>query len=257
MTRSVKKEAERAAVRELMTIIGLEPDNPPLEGEAPDFMISIAHRTIGVELTTYQSAMSVAGVGKRVVEAEWEELERSSQTIRIRNADLNSISLLFRFNSVVPPRRFHDQFLDEIQQFVRSKQQLLGSGYVDFWWHDFTSPLMSQYLQALVIKRCEGGGEWDSNITAGFVGNPGTTLARIVTEKSAKTYRPASELWLVIQDSQRPSEMVVPIQGTSEFNANPELQKSLNAGAFSRVFTFSAVGLLTWDRGSGQWNAAS
>ncbi len=128
----------------------------------------------------------------------------------------------------------------------------IGAESVDFWWSDFTSPLMIKYLQAVVLKCCERG-EWDSNLTAGFVDPPAGTIARIVAEKSAKTYRPTDELWLVIQDSHWPSEMVLPINGACELDDNPDLQMNLTTSHFSRVYAFTAMGLFRWDRSGGKW----
>jgi len=256
LTRPTKKQDERDILRELLLAIHVVLDGEPVDGETPDFVIRTSGRTVGIELTTYQSGRTVAGVQKRAVEAVWDELEDASRKFRTENADLHGICVLFRFDGMVPPKNKHARFLEEIQGFVQSIHHRIGIEYVDFWGPDFTSPLMKQYLQAVVVRKCNRG-EWDSNLTAGFVDPPAGAIVRIVAEKSAKTYRSADELWLVIRDSHRPSEMVLAISGASELNANPDLQKNLAAGLFSRVYAFTAMGLFGWDRSGGTWKLSA
>lgn len=157
----------------------------------------------------------------------------------------------------MPARQQYTAFLQEILGFVCLRQADLDGQYRDFWRPDFTSasPLMIKYLKTISLKRCETGesGEWYSNITSGFVDRPACTISRIVELKSAKVYRAADELWLVIQRSGRPSETVLPIRGVGEFNASEDLQRSLTASPFARVYAFTAMGLFGWEKISGNW----
>lgn len=255
MTRSTQKQDERSTLLKLMSAIHIQLESCPMEGEAPDFMIQISGRTVGVEVTMYQSGKTVVGVAKRAVEAEWEELETSSRIFQNEHVELTGIYILFRFTDTIPPRRERAKFFCEILEFVRLKGHRIGNEYADFWPHEFTSPLMTKYLKAIVLRRCERS-EWDSNITAGFIDCPADTISRIVAEKSSKSYRPADELWLVIQRSHRPSETVLPINGVSDLDASSNLQKNLMASPFSRVYAFTAMGLFHWGRNSGKWRPA-
>jgi hypothetical protein len=259
MTQSTQKQEEREILRELLSATGIRPECSPVEGEKPDFMIQVSGRTVGVEVTMYRSDKTVAVVGKhavrrRQVESEWESFERSSLGFRREHAELKDVCILFRFRNIVPPRQKYGVFFQEILQFVRSRPQEVGTGYVQLWGPDFGSPLMIEYLEAICLRRCERG-EWDSNVTAGFVDRPARTIAKIVAAKGelAKTYRPASELWLVIGHSGRPSEMVLPISGVSELDASPEIQRSLPFSPFSRVYVFTAMGLFKWDKTDDKW----
>jgi hypothetical protein len=256
MTRPTQKQDEQRTLLELMAAIGVQLESCPMEGEVPDFMIQISDRTVGIEVTMYQSKRTVAGIQKRVVEAEWEELERSSQTFQNENSELAGIYILFRFKDGVPSRRERADFFCEILEFVRSNGCRIGDEWADFWCYELTSPLMIKYLKAIVLRRGERS-EWDSNITAGFIDRPADTISRIVAEKSTRNYRPADELWLVIQRSHRPSEMVLPISGVSELDASLDLQRNLTASPFSKVYAFTAMGLFLWDRNGGAWLPAA
>ena len=236
----------------LLRVIGVKLESRPEDGEAPDATFRMSGRTIGVEVTMCQSGMTVAGLPKRAIEAEWEEFEEASYVFQREHTELTSVYILFRFKGAVPPGRERDTFFSEVLEFVRSTGHRVGNEYADFWRGEITSPLMNKYLKDIVVRRCERG-EWDSNMTAGFIVAPAETISRIVAEKSAKHYRPTDELWLVIERSHRPSEMLLATNGASELNASPGLQESLAASLFSTVYAFTAMGLLQWHRSNGKW----
>jgi hypothetical protein len=196
-----------------------------------------------------------------VIESEWERFAASSVDFRNQHEELKSAGILFMFKDIVPNRLQHIAFLREILEFVCTRQNGLSGEYVAFWNYEFPStlPLMIQLLRIICLRRCGTGenGDWDSDITGGFVDRPAGTIARIVEQKSAKAndYKPASELWLVIQRSGRPSEMVLPIGGVAEFNESVELQKSLDASPFARVYVFTAMGLFGWQRTHNKWES--
>ena len=119
-----------------------------------------------------------------------------------------------------------------------------------FWPPQFTAPLMSKYLQVLYVRLTEFA-EWYSNIRAGWVGRPDATLAEIVLGKSAKTFRPTNELWLVIQCSYRISETLLAINGVDDFNAVPDLLPALQASPFVKVYVLTATGLFQWSTATG------
>ena len=185
MTRPIQKQNECETLSKLLSTIRVQLDSQPLEGETPDFMFPMSGQMIGVEVTMYQSGRIVAGLPKRAIEAEWEKFETSSQIFRRKNTELTNVDILFRFKDAIPPEREHCVFFREVLEFVRRTGCRIGNEYVDFWRGEITSPLMSKYVKDIVLRRCERG-QWDSNMTAGFISVPAETISRIVTEKSAK-----------------------------------------------------------------------
>jgi hypothetical protein len=259
MTRLNQKQKEYEILRALLRATGIRPECLPLKAEKPDFTMLISGRTVGIEVTMYQSGKTVAGVGRRavkrrVVESEWERLEKSSKNFQREHADLKNVYILFRFKNIVPPKKEHDAFFQEILQFVRSRQNAVSAEGAAFWMPDFQSPLMKKYLKDMTLRRCECG-EWDSSITAGFVGRPACTISKIVATKtnSAEAYLKADELWLVVGQSGLLSEMVLPINGASELDKCLDLQEGLLSSPFSRVYVFTAMGLFQWDKSEGNW----
>lgn len=249
MARLDQKQYERRTLRALLSILEVPPDTPCQEGEAPDFMVQINSQAIGIEMTRYQSGQVVgaAGIERRSVEAEWEKFIRFSKRFCEEQSELKDVSIIFRFKDVVPPARERQLFLTEIFNFVRLHRDAVGFQYAIFSVHQFTSQLMLKYLTDICLCSSETA-HLDSNLMAGKLSPFGDNLAQIVEKKSALHYRPASELWLVIQCSGLITETVLPINGASEFNRSINLQTKLRAGRFSKAYISTAMGWFCWER---------
>lgn len=248
MTRQSQKDEERRTLDTLLSLLGISPDEI-IEGEQPDFMLTIGRRTVGVEVRMYQSGATVgAGFGQRQVESEWEALERASREFRAGQPDISNIGVGLMFKDVVPARKEHDAFMAEIAAFIRSHQTALTSESRQFWPPQFVMPLMRKYLQTLYLRACQVGAEWYTNITAGWVARPETSaLAELVKGKAGKTYRASSELWLIVQCSPRISETVLPLGGVADLNMVP-----VQSGQFSKIYLLSVLhGSFEWERSSG------
>jgi hypothetical protein len=247
MTRPDQKEAERRPFNAVLAALGLRPDNQPEEGEAPDFMMLASGKIIGVEITRYSSGATVeGGMKRRQVESEWDILQRASETFRGQRPELAEINVRLMFRGAVPPRRQHAAFMEEIAAFVRDHATELTAEDRGYWTPVFSTPLMREYLSALYL-RTDQFAVWYSNFAGGFVARPDATIAEIVSEKSAKTFRPTDELWLVIQSSARISETVSDILGVEDFASVP----SLEPYKFSRVFLLAFTAAYEWRKGAG------
>jgi hypothetical protein len=240
MTRPSQKESERRTVGELLSALGITPDK--LEAsEQPDFMLTLHDRTVGVEVTVYRSGKTVGGAGvkrrkRREVEAEWESLRLALREFRAAQPDISNIAVGLMFQNVVPPRGEHQQFMEEVAAFIRSRE--IRSDRTR--WCKFASPLMKKYLHTLVLNKSEFA-EWYSIIDAGWVaGVADSNLPEIVAEKATKIYRPSDELWLIIQCSHRISETV--ILSVDDLNAIP-----MQGGPFSKIYLLSLDGVFQWD----------
>jgi len=250
-TRRSQKESERRTLDELLSLLNISRDGIEIEeGELPDFMLVVSGRTIGIEVTMYQSGTTVGGqFGQRQVEGEWEYLQQASREFRAARADISNVSVGLMFNDVAPARKGHRVFMEEIAAFIRSHADTITSDFTAFWSHQFTLPLMRKYLRTLYLRKCDFA-EWYTNITAGWVARPpNSALADIVSEKAAKTYRHSDELWLIVQCSNHISEIVLPLGCTVDLNTIPVQRRT-----FSRVYFFSTRGSFEWEQSSG-WKA--
>ena len=248
MTRPAQKESERRTLDAVMNALGLGPDQEPEEGEAPDFIMRIAGRVTGLEVTAYRSGDTVEdGTPRRAAEAEWEKLKRSAEIFRSQRAELGDINVGLMFKDSVPARGERNAFLEEIAGFVRGHTAEIAEQDREYWPQAFLSPLMQTYLRTLYLRR-DRYPEWYTNLTAGYIARPGPTIAEIVAEKSQKQFRPVDELWLAIQCGVRISEMMLDLTGVADFDAVPNLSPFV----FSRVFVLAYTGIYEWSRG-GSW----
>ena len=74
-----------------------------------------------------------------------------------------------------------------------------------------------------------------------------------ITPPERRHARDAGPLEAATGQSGKPSEMVLPINGASEFDASLDVQESLSCSPFSRVYVFTAMGLFRWDKRDGKW----
>ena len=230
----------------LLSALGTTPEKID-ESELPDFMLTMHGRTVGVEVTMYQSGTTVGGAGfeRRQVEAAWESLQLASREFRAAQPDISKVNVGLMFYNVVPPRGEHQQFMEEIAAFIRNQE--IRSERTRCLSHEFASPLMKKYLHTLVLNKSEFA-EWYSNITSGWVAGPDSTLNKIVAEKAARTYRPSDELWSIIQCSHRISEIVLPLS-VDALNAI-----SMQGRPFSKIYLLAIDGVFQWDQLTG-WTA--
>ena len=247
MTRPDQKLSERLTLDAVFAALGMRPDQEPEAGETPDFTVLLSGRTVGVEITTYQSGATVdGGTERRKVESEWDILQRASDAFRSEHPVLRNINVGLMFTGQVPPRREHAEFMEEIATFIRDHAAKLTSEDSTFWPPSFSTALMRAYLRTLYL-RVDQYAVWHSNLAGGFVARPDATITAIVAEKSAKRFRSADELWLIIQSSTRVSEMMLDILGVEDFSSVP----TLGPFVFSRVFVLAVTGAYEWRKGAG------
>jgi len=249
MTTSEQKESELRTLQHLLGALELYPDREPIGGETPDFILLSSGRTIGVEITVFQSGTTTEdGVDLRKVEGEWSKFEAASQEFRRARPYLHDLNVGLLFKASMPPRRDYSGFMEEIATFARDRCVELGEEGRDYRPVDFASPLMNQYLSTLHLKPGKYP-EWFSNVSGGgWIGAPDGALTKIVIAKASKKYRRTDELWLAIQCNPRASEMMMPLEGALDFNYVAGLETALCASSFLKVF------VVTYGGGTFEWN---
>jgi hypothetical protein len=129
MTRPERKNEERRTLDKLLSFLGIRPEEIDDKGETPDFMLQISGRTIGVEVTTYQSGKIIGRLSKRAIEAAWEYLKDFSNSFKLKYPFLKDIHVYFRFKELVPSKSEANAFLIEIEDFVCAKHSALARTY--------------------------------------------------------------------------------------------------------------------------------
>src|SRR5580658_1330325 len=123
-------------------------------------------------------------------------LRQATEIFRVAQADITNINVGLMFKDIVPSRKEHQPFMVEVATFIRACANQIGENDGEFWPQSFTTPLMARYLRTIYLRRDEYA-VWHSNITAGYIALPDSTLTSLVGEKAEKAYRATSELWLV------------------------------------------------------------
>jgi len=259
MTRCNQKAAEHEVVERLLSALNVRAGIDH-KREKPDIALKMSERTIGVEVTTYASDKNSVSADRkhptrRAIEAAWECFESASASFRMEHRDLKDIGVIFWFKRELPHKNSRQQFLLEIKEFVLSKKGELGHEFSVYSGHEFTSPLMAKYVRDIAAN-IHADVSWDSDKTSGFIERPGPTISEIVAKKSAlaRSYSKMDEMWLLIDGSGRPSEMILPIHGASEFESDKELHYALEGSPFSKVYAFTSMGLFEWTRLGGWRN---
>src|SRR5262245_35672830 len=170
MTTIEQKESERRTLEHVLAVIGIVPAEYPADGEAPDFTLSVAGRTIGIEITAFQSGtMTDDGVALRQVEGEWQRFEAASHEFRKARAYLDDLNVGLFFKASMPPRSERSAFMEEIASFGFERRAEAGAEGRDYRSHHFKSPLISRYLRCLHLRRGKYP-EWFSNLSGGWIG---------------------------------------------------------------------------------------
>ena len=141
MTRSTQKASERQTLDTVLSALGLRSDADPVEGETPDFMLTLSGRRIGVEVTMYRSGDIVEGGSeRRQAEAEWGNLLSASDAFR--SARLGDVNVGLMFKGPVPLRRL-----------LGAHRHELKTSDTDYWQWDFSTPCMGLFLSRSFSKK--------------------------------------------------------------------------------------------------------
>src|ERR1700730_18421577 len=125
-------------------------------------------RWVGIEDSLmYRSGSTVeGGMERRKVESEWDILKQASDRFRADRPELRHISIGLVFKGPVPPRKQHQEFMQEIAAFAHNHLNALTGQDSEFWPPKFFTALMSTYLQTLYLRK-DPYAEWYSDMSAG------------------------------------------------------------------------------------------
>jgi hypothetical protein len=119
MTTARQKESERRTLEHLLQVLDLRSDGEPVGGEKPDFIVLVSGRSIGVEITAFQSGTTTDdGVDLRKIEGEWQRFEAASVQFRQARPHLQDLNAGLFFKASLPPRRDYAAFMEEIAAFA-------------------------------------------------------------------------------------------------------------------------------------------
>lgn len=247
-------QRERFYLDKFLTALQMKPNSVERGANPPDFLLTLEGSRIAVEVTEFHSATDVGGHPRRVVEEEWQKIQRLFEQERKQYPDLDNISGRLFFKQLeVPPSGKHKQFVKELLDFGRSVLGCLTKKGVDF--SSFTPhfPLLNRYLKRLHLRDAGCHVTWNWNHSAGSVGLSEEELHGTISQKLI-IFRPADvgENWLLVVSGHPLSQSMGRVS-VNDLRGYQDLNKALEHGPYEKVYIFQSMcdRVLLWKRSEG------
>lgn len=242
MTRASAKDYERKILLATFQDLGISvPTKNVHDHEAPDFLVCMSGRTIGIELREYsQSVSSPRGFPIRQVEGTWEIFrEQARATSRVR-PEICGVDVFLAFSPIeLPPRTDWYAFLEELVRFIDAQRSELGLRLKICTIPASGFPLMQRYLSSVHLKILGDLADWCWNGNAGYVGLTENELRTIFSDKTAKQYEQVDQLWLLVHGGGTIGSMLPFIDNADELAEMTNANLVLENGPFDRVLLWS------------------
>jgi hypothetical protein len=240
--------------RDLATFLratGADPDQVIPGENPPDFYLILGGRRIGVEHTNFHRPDE-----EQARLAAWRRLQGLIEERRRTVEALKSVAAVVSFQGDrIPPRNVRQAFAAELLVFVTERLPLT----TDLQFFEFPDcfPILREHLKLLDLQ---SSGQainlrwlWDRELTS-FLGGDPEEIGETIWRKTL-TSRPAGveEFWLLVAISGVSFGQMAPELDAKELAAQEDLETTLRASSFDRVFLNEAMfhRLLVWSRPEG------
>jgi len=249
MSGAAQEQEERFYLDKFLDALGLHADSIDRGADPPDLVLTESGRAIAVEVKGFHSAATGdAGHPRRAVEEEWDALRETISTARRAHPELDSINCHLSFRGLlVPPRRQHVAFADELIRLVQEKSGQVAAASLECT--DLTCyPLLQEYLEGVDLSRPGCYMMWNWDLNAACVGLSEEELKGVILPK-LRSQKPAdvAENWLLVVSGLRLSQSMG-LPHVEELGDYRCLNKALAQGPLDRVYVFQyAFGrILEW-----------
>ena len=253
MTTRGQKDAERRILRAYMEARGIEGDvrDGP---EPPDFVISVAGQTIGIEVIEYhQPERTGHGHTRREVEASWEAIRAFVRNFRETSRELDELSVLLTFKELhVPSRREIASFVRGVVDEIGVARPRISERFTYIRVGDTSPTVLRTYLRDIRVRECKCYMEWDWNHSFGGVGTSDDDMLSVIGRKLSKYAPPVSintSRLVVTTDGVHISEVGAPFS-VEQLQTFSELNMAIEASAFDEVFLYG-YRAFKWTRDDG------
>jgi len=233
-----KKENERFYLDKFLALLGKVADEIH-PGESPDFIVSIATKKIGIELTDFHSDLKgESGKPRRAVEEAWRLIQGM---IMEEVKKCNKLKETFGFLSFkkleLPPKSKHKIFTDEL---IKLSLGMIDSDYKEIKpGGDY--PLLNKYLEKYSLERAGCYITWQWNHNASFVGITETRLINATKSKIEKVVnykeKNIDALWLLIVSGHRLSQ-AMGLNLHHKLNTFDQLNNLLKHSGYNKIFIY-------------------
>lgn len=233
-----KKENERFYLDKFLALLGKVADEIHPE-ESPDFIVSIATKKIGIELTDFHSDLKGEnGKPRRAIEEAWLLIQG---TIMEEVEKCNKLKETFGFLSFkkleLPPKSKHKKFADEL---IKLSLEMIDSDYKEIN-PGGNYPLLNKYLEKFCLERAGCYITWKWNHNVSFVGFTEKRLINATKSKIEKVvkYREKNidELWLLIVSGHRLSQ-AMGLNLSYKLNTFDQLNNLLKHSGYNKIFIY-------------------
>lgn len=233
-----KKENERFYLDKFLALLGKMADEIS-PGESPDFIVNIATKKIGIELTDFHSDLKGEnGKPRRAIEETWRLIQG---TIMEEVEKYNKLKETFGFLSFkkleLPSKSKHKIFTDEL---IKLSLEMIDSDYEEIN-PGGNYPLLNKYLEEFCLKRAGCYITWQWNHNASFVGFTETRLINVIESKIEKVakYKEKNidELWLLIVSGHMLSQ-AMGLNLSYKLNTFNQLNNLLRHSGYNKIFIY-------------------
>lgn len=223
--------------------------------DPPDFVVCVEDSRVAIEVTEFHS--SAVGADKRprrAIEEEWQAIGNVIVKRREECSELKRLACILFFRQLLlPPKRKHDQFVDELIAFLYLHRQEFSDQWKSLRNFPDDLPLLNKYLKELKIKKVEFDIEWNWNHSGAFVGLTEPELIRII-EPKIKLSRPPNvdASWLLVVSAEKMSQSMG-LPSIAEFQNFSSANKIIESGCYDKVFLYQYMfeRVIEWRRGCG------
>jgi len=233
-----KKENERFYLDKFLALLGKVADEIHPE-EFPDFIVSIATKKIGIELTDFHSDLKgESGKPRRAVEEAWLLIQGTiMEEVKKRNKLKETFGFLSFKKLELPPKSKYKIFADEL---IKLSLEMIDSDCQEIKPLG-NYPLLSKYLEKFCLERAGCYITWQWNHNASSVGITETRLINATKSKIEKVVnykeKNIDELWLLIVSGHRLSQ-AMGLNLHHKLNTFDQLNNFLKHSGYNKIFIY-------------------
>jgi hypothetical protein len=232
-----KKQIELLYLKKFLELLNVAPDSEIIETEAPDFLLQLGGKNIGVELTMFHSNYkNNNGLTRRAIEENWVLLKNAIMKSVDRNELLkNTSGLLFFKNLLIPSIKESELFIEEL---IRLSLYMINKKIKEIF-PSTEYPLLNKYLSKFYLEKVQVYIEWDSNHNVATIGLSEEKLIKSIEKKLVANYKGQNidEVWLIIVSGHRLSQ-AMGIQLINKLNNFNKFNGLLMQSKYNKVFIY-------------------
>jgi len=244
-----RKDREQSYLQNFLELSGEKPTQIE-DGEAPDFIVDLRGKKIGVEITEYHSSLKgIDGKPRRAIEESLDSLYKTLKRETSKYSELRGIDgYLDSKDMILIPKREHREVVNEIIQLTLERTRRADKGWksIEIEVNPQKSRLLGKYSVEkirLYNTGCRYPIKW-GGVDASFIGLEEAELIDSIRGKisKAKNYRKEAlnELWLLIVSTFRLSQGMPSEDLRYKLKGFDRLNNLLKNSGYDKVYLYQS-----------------